>query len=264
MINTKTKKLNNMGRKNKRNKQLSEDEIMEMEAFLNKNNVEEEKILQTFKINVKCKTDNQKKLVHSIKENQITIVSGLAGSGKTYITIAEALKLLKNYVRYKRIVLIKSVVQLKDEEVGHLPGDLADKLGPIMESFTDNFRKLIGKSRMLKLIELGMIEILPIAFARGRSIDNSIIIIDEAQNISMDNIRTLMTRIGSNSKMVILGDIKQKDIKNKKNSSLETILRKFNDAEDFGCVELRDPEDVVRNPIIKKIEDIFDEILPDN
>jgi phosphate starvation-inducible protein PhoH len=81
MINTKTKKLNNMGRKNKRNKQLSEDEIMEMEAFLNKNNVEEEKILQTFKINVKCKTDNQKKLVHSIKENQITIVSGLAGSG---------------------------------------------------------------------------------------------------------------------------------------------------------------------------------------
>jgi phosphate starvation-inducible PhoH-like protein len=156
------------------------------------------------------------------------------------------------------------VVQLKDEEVGHLPGDLADKLGPIMESFTDNFRKLIGKSRMLKLIELGMIEILPIAFARGRSIDNSIIIIDEAQNISMDNIRTLMTRIGSNSKMVILGDIKQKDIKNKKNSSLETILRKFNDAEDFGCVELRDPEDVVRNPIIKKIEDIFDEILPDN
>lgn len=253
-----------MGRKNKRNRQLSEDEIMEMEEFLNKNNVEEEKLLQTFKISVKCKTENQKRLVNSIKENQITIASGLAGSGKTYITIAEALKLLKSYVRYKRIVLIKSVVQLKDEEVGHLPGDLTDKLGPIMESFTDNFRKLIGKSRMLKLIELGMIEILPIAFARGRSIDNSIIIIDEAQNISMDNIRTLMTRIGSNSKMVILGDVKQKDIKNKNNSSLENILNKFKDIDDFGCIELRDPEDVVRNPIIKKIEDIFDDIDTNN
>ena len=124
----------------------------------------------------------------------------------------------------------------------------------------DNFRKLIGKSRTLKLRDLGVIEVLPIAFARGRSIDSSIIIIDEAQNISLDNIRTLMTRIGDNSKMVILGDVKQKDIRNKKDSSLEVVLEKFKDVDGFGCVELRNPDDVVRNPIIKTIEEVFEKM----
>ena len=93
---------------------------------------------------------------------------------------------------------------------------------------------------------------------RGRSIDNTIIVVDEAQNISLDNMRTLMTRIGDNSKMVILGDVKQKDIRNKKESSLEVIIERFNNMGNFGCVELRDPNDVVRNPIIKIIEDVFD------
>jgi phosphate starvation-inducible PhoH-like protein len=133
-------------------------------------------------------------------------------------------------------------------------------MAPIMESFTDNIRKLIGKTRMEKLIELGVIEIVPIAFARGRSIDNSIILIDEAQNISLDNIRTLMTRIGDNSKMVIMGDVKQKDIRNKKDSSLEIVLKRFDNIEGFGCVELRDPDDVVRNPIIKIVEQVFDDM----
>ena len=113
-------------------------------------------------------------------------------------------------------------------------------------------------------MELGVIEIVPIAFARGRSIDNSIILIDEAQNISMDNIRTLMTRIGSNSKIVIMGDVRQKDIRNKKDSSLENVLERFKDIEGFGTVELRDPEDVVRNPIIKVIEDVFESITNSN
>ena len=104
------------------------------------------------------------------------------------------------------------------------------------------------------------IEIKPIAYVRGRSIDNSIIIMDEAQNISIDNMRTLMTRIGENSKMVILGDIKQKDIRNKKESSLEVVIERFKEKKGFGIVELRNPEDIVRNPIIKVIEDIFDQI----
>ena len=164
------------------------------------------------------------------------------------------------YLKFQRIILIKSIVPLKNEEIGHLPGDLKEKMAPIMESFTDNIRKIVGRSRMEKLMELGVIEIVPIAFARGRSIDNSIILIDEAQNISMDNIRTLMTRIGNNSKMVIMGDARQKDIKNKKDSSLETVLEKFKFVDGFGTVELRDPEDVVRNPIIKVIEDVFENL----
>jgi phosphate starvation-inducible PhoH-like protein len=244
----------------RRKKEVSEEEIIEMEEFLNRNNIEEEKLFQTISINVKCKSPNQKKLVNSIKQNEITICSGFAGSGKTFLSCAEALKLIKSRPKYKRIVLVKSITSLKNEEIGHLPGTLKEKMAPIMESFTDNIRKLIGRTRLQKLVELGVIEILPIAFARGRSIDNSIILIDEAQNISLDNIRTLMTRIGNDSKIVIMGDVKQKDIRNKKDSSLEVVLEKFKDIEGFGCVELRDPEDVVRNPIIKKVEDVFDSL----
>jgi phosphate starvation-inducible protein PhoH len=182
----------------------------------------------------------------------------------TFLSCAEALKLIKTRPKYKRIVLVKSITPLKNEEIGHLPGNLEEKMAPIMESFTDNIRKLIGKTRMEKLIELGVIEIVPIAFARGRSIDNSIILIDEAQNISLDNIRTLMTRIGDNSKMVIMGDVKQKDIRNKRDSSLEIVLRRFDNVEGFGCVELRDPNDVVRNPIIKIVEQVFDDMEEGN
>ncbi len=247
------------GNKNKNN-QISEKDLQEIEEFVYSKNVEEEKFLQTMSINIKCKTENQKKLVNSIKQNEITICSGLPGSGKTFLSCAEALKLIKSKPKYKRIVLVKSITPLKNEEIGHLPGNLEEKMAPIMESFTDNIRKLIGKTRMEKLIELGVIEIVPIAFARGRSIDNSIILIDEAQNISLENVRTLMTRIGDNSKMVIMGDVKQKDIRNKRDSSLEIVLNKFNNVEGFGCVELRDPNDVVRNPIIKLVEQVFDEM----
>jgi phosphate starvation-inducible PhoH-like protein len=245
-------------------KEIPEEEIIEMEHYLNRNNIEEDKLFSTISINVKCKSENQKKLVNSIKQNEITICSGLPGSGKTFLSCAEALKLVKNKSKYKRIILIKSIVPLKNEEIGHLPGDLKEKMAPIMESFTDNIRKIVGRSRMERLMELGVIEIVPIAFARGRSIDNSIILIDEAQNISMDNIRTLMTRIGSNSKIVIMGDVRQKDIRNKKDSSLENVLERFKDIEGFGTVELRDPEDVVRNPIIKVIEDVFESITNSN
>lgn len=251
-----------MSRSRRKNKQLSEEEIREMEAFLNRNNIEEEKLFNTISINVKCKTENQRKLVDSIRHNEITICSGLPGSGKTFLSCAEALKLVTAHEKYKRIVLVKSITPLKNEEIGHLPGDLKEKMAPIMESFTDNIRKLIGKSRMEKLIELGVIEIVPIAFARGRSIDNSIILVDEAQNITLENIRTLMTRIGDNSKMVIMGDVKQKDLRNKKESSLEVVIEKFKDVPSFGCVELRNPEDVVRNPIIKVIEEIFESLEP--
>ena len=156
--------------------------------------------------------------------------------------------------------MVKSITQLRGEELGSLPGDLNEKFDPYLGSFIDNFEKIIGESLTKKLRELGLINIQPLAFVRGRSIDNTIIIVDEAQNITLDNMRTLMTRIGDNSKMVILGDVKQKDLRNKKDSSLEVIIDKFNNVDNFGCVELRDPNDVVRNPIIKVIENVFDDL----
>ena len=246
--------------RNRRRSKPSEDEIKEFQTFVNSKNVEEDKYLKSMSIGTKCKNENQKRVVNSIKENEITIVSGLPGTGKTFLACAEALRLIKNKPKYKKILLVKSVTQLPGEEVGFLPGDFEDKLEPFMISFVDNFEKIIGESLTKKLRELKLIQIQPLAFVRGRSIDNTIIIVDEAQNISLGNMRTLMTRIGDNSKMVILGDVKQKDIKNKRDSSLGVVINKFKDIDGFGCLELRDPDDVVRNPIIKIIESSFDEL----
>ena len=242
----------------KRNKKLSEEELREIEEFVYSKNIQEDKFLKSMSVNYKCRTENQGKLRESIRNNEITIVSGLPGTGKTYIACAEALKLIKSRPKYKKILLVKSVIQLKGEELGFLPGDIKEKFDPYMISFTDNFEKIIGESLTNKLMELGLINTQPLAFIKGRSIDNTIIVVDEAQNISIGNMRTLMTRIGDNSKMIILGDERQKDIKNKKDSSLEVIIDKFKNLDNFGCVELRDPNDVVRNPIIKIIESVFD------
>lgn len=249
-----------MSKNRRRHKQLTDEELREVEEFVYSKNAEETKYLSSLTVRTKCKNENQKKVVNSIKENEITIVSGLPGTGKTFVACAEALKLIKSKSKYKKILLVKSVTQLKGEETGFLPGDLHDKLEPFMISFIDNFEKVIGETMTKKLRELGIINVQPLAFIRGRSIDNTIIIVDEAQNISLDNMRTLMTRIGDDSKMVILGDVKQKDLKNKRDSSLGVIIDKFKDVEGFGCVELRDPNDVVRNPIIKVIEETFDGI----
>tara|TARA_R110000868_G_scaffold252470_1_gene509107 strand:- start:1039 stop:1797 length:759 start_codon:yes stop_codon:yes gene_type:complete len=249
-----------MSKNNRRTNKLSEEELQEVQEFVYRKNQEEDKFLKTMSVRVKCKNENQKKLVNSIKENEITIVSGLPGTGKTFLACAEALRLIKTKPKYKKILLIKSVTQLPGEELGFLPGDLKDKLDPYMISFIDNFEKIIGESITKKLRELGLIQIQPLAFIRGRSIDNTIIIVDEAQNISVGNMRSLMTRIGDNSKMVILGDVKQKDVKKSVHSSLEVIVDRFDGVSGFGCVSLRDPNDVVRNPIIKLIESIFDDI----
>lgn len=249
-----------MSKTSRRRGKLSEEEIEEVQNFVYRKNAEEDKFLQSMSVNIKCKNENQKLVIESIKNNEITIVSGLPGTGKTFLACAEALKLIKSKPKYKKILLVKSVIQLPGEELGFLPGDLKDKLDPYMISFIDNFEKIIGESLTNKLRELGLIQIQPLAFVRGRSIDNTIIIVDEAQNISIQNMRTLMTRIGDNSKMVILGDVRQKDIKNHKNSSLEVVIDKFEGIDGFGCVSLRNPNDVVRNPVIKIIEKIFEEL----
>ncbi|MFN7656534.1 MAG: PhoH family protein [bacterium] len=244
----------------RRTKKLSEEEILEVENSTNYNRNGDNFFTQ-IKVDVKPKTENQKKLLQAIKENEITIASGLPGTGKTFLACAEALKLLKNpETAYQKIILVKSVTTLKDEEIGFLKGTMEEKMEPFMDSFIDNFSKIIGEGLTNRLKEMKLIEIKPIAYVRGRSIDKSIIIIDEAQNISLDNMRTLMTRIGENSKLIILGDVKQKDIRNKKESSLEVVIERFKDKKGFGTVELRNEEDIVRNPIIKVIEDIFDQL----
>lgn len=215
-------------------------------------------LLQSIRINLKCKSENQKKLVNNIKDKEVIVCSGLPGTGKTYLTCVAAIELLKSNPNYEKIVLVKSVTTLKSEELGFIKGSVQDKLEGIMYSFMNNFEKIIGKFNLEKLKELEMIQIIPIAFMRGINIDNAIIIVDEVQNISIDNIRTILTRLGTNSKMILLGDVNQIDIKNKRDSSLVFLLDKLKHINEIGVVELG-IDDVVRNPLIKVIEPIFNE-----
>ena len=212
--------------------------------------------LQKIQIDLKCKNESQKNLVKLINENTITICSGRAGTGKTFIACAQALKLLKTE-KYKKILLVKSVTELEGESVGFLKGTLEEKMFPHTLSFLDNFYKIIGEENTKKMVEMGFIEVLPLAYIRGRSIDDSIIIVDEAQNITLGNMRSTLTRVGENSKMIITGDSKQVDLKNKKQSSLDIVVNIFSDKEGVGTMYFT-TADIVRSSIVRMIEDEFD------
>lgn len=237
-------------RSSRRNKQLSAEELQEIEEFVYSKNAEEDKV----SINIKCKTEGQKELVNSIKSKEVTICSGLAGTGKTFLACAEALKLLKRYPnKYQKIVLVKSVTTLKDEEIGYLKGGLEDKMEPFMYSYMHNFEKILkNKQIVAKMKEHEMIQIMPIAYMRGINLDNSIVIIDEAQNLTKDHIITILTRLGSDSKMIFLGDRDQIDRKKKYESGLEWMIEKFKNFEEIGTVVLG-VYDVVRNSLVSKI-----------
>ena len=215
--------------------------------------------LTKVKVELKAKNPNQKLFASFIEDKEIVICSGPAGTGKTYVACAQALKLFKHDQRYKKIYIVKSVTTLKDEEIGFLKGTLDEKMEPYIYSFIHNFEKIVGRSITKTLRDNGSIEVMPIAFLRGINFDDCIVLIDECQNITHDNMRTIMTRIGSNCKLIFLGDTGQIDLKMKKNSSLPMIMEKFSKIEEFGCIALSD-DDIVRNPLIKKIEQVFNEL----
>jgi phosphate starvation-inducible protein PhoH len=178
----------------------------------------------------------------------------------TYVAIAYALSLLRKPTnRFKKIYLVKSVTTLKGEEIGYLKGDWKEKVEPFMWSFYINMEKLLLDSVVKILVEKDIIKPFPLAYMRGASLDDCIIIADEIQNVSLDNSRTLMTRIGSNCKLILLGDINQIDMKNKNESSLEYLLKIFSDTDNIGSIEMSDEDTNVRNPIITIIEDKFRE-----
>jgi phosphate starvation-inducible protein PhoH and related proteins len=214
-------------------------------------------------IKIIAKNESQKKLINSIKNNEITICAGLAGTGKTFVAIAYALSLLrKSGNRFKKIYLVKSVTTLKGEEIGYLKGDLKEKIDPFMWSFYINMEKLILESSMKELINKDIIRPFPLAYMRGASLDDCIIIADEMQNVSLDNSRTLLTRIGSNSKLILLGDINQIDIKNKSESSLEILLDMFQTTNNIGVIHMSEEDTNVRNPLITVIEEKYKSYLP--
>jgi phosphate starvation-inducible PhoH-like protein len=197
-------------------------------------NVAEEKkpsldLLSQIRIDIKHKNETQKKLTQAIKQNDVTICTGSAGTGKTLLSVSEALLLLKNKSDvYHEIKLVKSITELKGESIGTLPGDANEKMLHIMMSYLDAFYKLIGEELTTKLIEAGYIKMEVFAAIRGRSFSNCIILVDEFQNITHDNAKTLLTRFSDNTKLVILGDTGQIDIRNKTESSLDRLANNVN------------------------------------
>jgi len=178
----------------------------------------------------------------------------------TFISLALALGLLRaENNKFLKIYLVKSVTTLKGEEIGFLKGDLNEKIEPFIWSFVLNVEKLLPDTKIKSLMENDFIRPFPLAYARGASIDNAIIIADEVQNISIGNMRTLMTRIGEDSKMILLGDSNQIDLRNKDESSLDILLNMFKNVEEIGCISMNDKDVNIRNPIINKIEDKFKE-----
>lgn len=217
-------------------------------------------LLSQIKIDLKHKNEIQKKLTLAIKNGDVTICTGPAGTGKTLLSVAEALILLKAYPdKYQEIKLVKSIVQLKDEDLGTLPGDEKDKLKFIMMSFFDAFYKLIGEELTNKLLDAGYIKMEVFGSIRGRSIANCIILFDEFQNVTDNNGKTLLTRFSENTKVIALGDSNQVDLKNPETSCLSELVRmaKLIPEEGVNVVEFTEAE-VVRHRLTKYFIQIFE------
>ena len=213
--------------------------------------------LHDIQIRVKCLNEKQKMLKKAIENKDVVISTGPAGTGRTYMSLLTGLHLLKTEPKYQRLVLIKSLQIIKGEDLGYLPGTVAEKMEPYMYSFTGNLDKIFGSSTVTKaLLDKGVIEVFPIAYIRGVTMDNAIVIIDEAQNIDMHTFKTIITRIGNSCKMIFLGDVEQIDRKNKYESCLSKVAQLFKGVEYAESVIFTD-EESVRNPIIPNLLELL-------
>ena len=198
-------------------------------------------------------TENQRTYYDILKSNQITICSGPAGVGKSYIAMKAAVDLLSDRNNaYEKIMIVRPAVEA-EEKLGSLPGNLEEKLDPYISPSYYLLNKIIGKEAREKLKQLEVIEVFALAYMRGMNIDNSILIFEEAQNATPKQMKLLLTRIGSDSKFFISGDLEQTDrYKDKKHSGLWDALERLRNMSEVGVHEFGD-EDVVRNPIITEL-----------
>ena len=204
-------------------------------------------------------TESQEHYYNLLRNNQITICSGPAGVGKSYIAMKAAVDLLMDPSNaYEKLVIVRPAVEA-EEKLGSLPGNLEEKLDPYIFPSFYLLNKIIGKEAREKLKDAEIIEVFALAYMRGMNIDNTILIFEEAQNSSPNQMKLLLTRIGFNSKFFISGDIEQTDrYRDKKQSGLYDAIKKFNDVHDIGVFEFGDG-DVVRNPLISKLLKKYEE-----
>ena len=204
-----------------------------------------------------AKTVNQKKLHKSILNNDLIFAIGPAGTGKTYTGVAMAVKALKEK-EIKKIILTRPAVEA-GENLGYLPGDLKEKLDPYMQPLYDALLDMIPLNKLKKFLEDRTIEIAPLAFMRGRTLDNAFVILDEAQNTTNAQMKMFLTRMGMNAKFMVTGDPGQVDLPRKVNSGLKDAIKILSKTKHIDIIYL-DDSDVIRHPIVKKVIDAYNKI----
>lgn len=204
---------------------------------------------------IRARTVNQQRLVALYDRNDLLFAVGPAGSGKTYTAIALAVRALKEK-QVRRIILTRPAVEA-GEKLGFLPGDMKEKLDPYLQPLYDALNDMIPPAKLQKYLEEGTVQIAPLAYMRGRTLDNAFVILDEAQNTTLSQIKMFLTRMGRNARFIVTGDVTQIDLPRKSDSGLVRAMQILRDVEDIGIVEF-DKRDIVRHPLVKHIVEAFD------
>ena len=238
-------------------------EIIDIEDLKLMSNIESKEISKISSTNnisiigsksIKVKNVSQFKYIETIDNSTITFGIGPAGTGKTFLAVASAVKMY-NDEKIKKIVLTRPAVEA-GERLGYLPGDLSQKIDPYLVPLFDSLEYFFGNETLQYLIEKRNIEIVPLAYMRGRTLNNACIILDEAQNATVSQIKMFLTRLGEDSKMIITGDETQIDLNNKDFSGLKKTRKSLSNIEEISVVEFKN-SDIVRNKIVSKILEVF-------
>ncbi len=204
---------------------------------------------------VRARTVNQQRLVKLYDRDDLLFAVGPAGSGKTYTAIALAVRALKER-QVRRIILTRPAVEA-GEKLGFLPGDMKEKLDPYLQPLYDALNDMIPPLKLQKYLEEGTVQIAPLAYMRGRTLDNAFVILDEAQNTTLSQIKMFLTRMGRNARFIVTGDVTQVDLPKKSDSGLVRTMEILRGVEGIGIVEF-DKRDIVRHPLVKYIVEAFD------
>ena len=203
---------------------------------------------------ISARTINQYNMVKGVEKNDLLFAVGPAGSGKTYTAVALAVKALKEK-RVQKIILTRPAVEA-GENLGFLPGDLKEKLDPYLQPLYDALADMLPRQKLLDYLDEKIIQIAPLGFMRGRTLDNAFVILDEGQNTTENQLKMFLTRMGKSAKFIVTGDVSQIDLPKNQKSGLKKALNLFNDVTGIELVTLNE-EDVVRHPLVKKIIKVF-------
>ena len=205
---------------------------------------------------ISAKTDGQSQYVEMVKNNDIVFSIGPAGTGKTFLSVAFAVAALENH-EVDRIILCRPAVEA-GESLGFLPGDLKEKVDPYLAPLYDSLKILYAENKLVQLLERKIIEVVPLAYMRGRTLDSAYMILDEAQNASVLQMKMFLTRLGIGSRAIITGDVTQIDLQNRSDSGLLQASELLKGVQGIGIVKL-DKKDVVRHPLVMKIIEAYDQ-----